>query len=288
MGTLKEEGGQLLEDEITAKGDLWIRVVDGQTSVAIEPPDVGKLFEGEQIPLPMALISDLVSRSTEASALVRARDSLLAPRRGFFSSVGIYNITPRSAKEPCASGGRPELQEDGKNLAVILKQILTDPERSRMFHNLLRYMLPFAREIGTEQDLGDSVLLRLREEYYEGDLLANLLSDGTVDVVALLTALFFEDKDVVIIEEPERNIHPHLISGLVRLMEDASRNKQVVITTHSPEVVRHAGVENLLLISRDKEGYSTISRPAEKEMVKVFLKNELGLDELFVQDALAT
>ncbi len=287
MGTLKEEGGQLLEDEITAKGDLWIRVVDGQTSVVIEPPDLGRLLEKEQILLPMPLISDLVSRSTEVSALVQARYSLLAPRRGFFSRVGIYNIAPFLAKKPSAAGGKLELQENGENLAIILKQILIDPEKRRMFHSLLRYMLPFTREIGTEQYLGDAVLLKLREEYYEGNLLAGLLSDGTVDVVALITALFFEDKDIIVIEEPERNIHPHLISGLMRLLEDASRNKQIIITTHSPEVVRHAGVENLVLISRDKEGYSTISRPAEKEMVKVFLKNELGLDELFVQDALA-
>jgi len=110
-----------------------------------------------------------------------------------------------------------------------------------MFHNLLRDILPFAVEIGTEQYLGNSLLLTLREEYYEDGLLANLLSDGTVDVAALITALFFEDKDVIIIEEPERNIHPRLISGLMTLMKDASRNKQIIITTHSPELVKHAG-----------------------------------------------
>jgi len=137
------------------------------------------------------------------------------------------------------------------------------------------------------QDQGTSLLLKLREEYYEDSLLANLLSDGTVDVVALIVALFFEDKDVVIIEEPERNLHPRLMSGLIRLMEDAARNKQIIITTHSPEIVKHAGVENLLLISRDKEGFSTISRPAEKEAVRIFLQNDLGLDDLFVQDVLA-
>ncbi len=287
MGTLKEEGGQLLEAEVIAKGDLWVRVVDGKTSVVIEPPDLGRQLEEEQILLPMPLISDLVSRSTGVSALVQARYSLLAPRRGFFSSVGIYNIAPHLAKEPSTAGSKPELQENGKNLAIVLKQILADPEKSRKFHNLLRDILPFALEVGTEQYLGDSVLLRLREEYYEGSLLANLLSDGTVDVAALITALYFEDKDVVIIEEPERNIHPHLISRLVAMMKDASRNKQIVVTTHSPEVVRNAGVENLLLITRDEGGFSTISRPAEKEEVMVFLKNDLGLDELFVQDVLA-
>jgi len=201
-----------------------------------------------------------------------------------FGCVGVYDIEPHEAKKPHEIAGRSQLEEDGENLSLVLKNILADPEKSRKFHNLLRYLLPFAVEVGIEKYLGESVLLKLREEYHEGDLLANLLSDGTVDVVALITALFFEDKDVVIIEEPERNIHPHLISGLMELMKDASRNRQVIITTHSPEVVRHAGRENLLLISRDKEGFSTVSRPAEKQDVKVFLENDLGLDEVFIQE----
>jgi predicted ATP-dependent endonuclease of OLD family len=67
-------------------------------------------------------------------------------------------------------------------------------------------------------------------------------------------------------------------------MEDASTNKQVIITTHSSEIVKHAGVENLLLISRDKDGFSAVSRPAEKQDVKVFLENDLGLDTVFVQE----
>ena len=201
-----------------------------------------------------------------------------------FGCVGVYDIEPHEVKRPHEKAGRMSLEENGENLALVLKNILADPEKSRKFHNLLGYMLPFAREVGVEQYLGTSLLLKLREEYHEDSLLANLLSDGTVNIVALIVALFFGDKDVVVIEEPERNLHPHLISGLVELMKDASRNKQVIITTHSPEVVKHAGVENLLLMSRDEEGFSTVSRPSEKRDVKIFLENDLGLDAVFVQE----
>jgi predicted ATPase len=217
----------------------------------------------------------------------RALSGLTGAFESMFGRVGVYDIQPQEIKKPHETAGIPRLEKDGKNLALVLKQILADSEKSRMFQNLLRDMLPFAVEIGVEQHLGVSLLLKLREAYHESSLLANLLSDGTVDVAALITALFFEDKDVVIIEEPERNIHPRLISGLVELMKDASRNRQIIITTHSPEVVKHAGVENLLLILRDEKGFSTISRPAEKEAVRVFLEHELGLDDLFVQDVLA-
>jgi predicted ATPase len=292
-----------IEDhEIPTKDGSFERIADqelklrirlsggGKSELTFEPPnfDARGLASDQRF----SALDDYLSALIEAMNQGQARNllihahflNLLRPWESLFGHVGVYDIDPRVVKRPHEKAGKASLDGNGENLVLVLKNILGDPEKSRKFHNLLRYMLPFAVEIGVEDYLGMSLLLKLREQYYEESLLANLLSDGTADVVALITALFFEDKDVVIIEEPERNIHPHLISGLMRLMEDASKTKQVIITTHSAEVVRHAGVENLLLISRDKEGFSTVSRPAEKEAVKVFLANDLGLDEVFVQE----
>jgi len=266
---------------------------EGERKLEIGPPNVMDYLASREDASENALIAfQRYHRATGGAKEMRGARGLLINHRFFglmgmerlFADVGVYDIDPRAIKRPHETAGMPRLEENGENLVLVLKRILADPEKSRRFHNLLQYMLPFTVAVGVEQYLGVSLLLKLREEYYDDSLLANLLSDGTVDVVALIVALFFEDKDVVIIEEPERNIHPHLISGLMTLMKDAARNRQVIITTHSPEVVKHAGVQNLLLMSRDKEGFSMVSRPAENEDVKVFLKNNLGLDEVFVKE----
>jgi len=270
------------------KGEISVRILDGKRVVGLEPPDLGMLLEKEQVLPPVSLMTEFSSVFQGTTSLViQANHSVLVPWQTLFSGIGVYSIDPRAAKEPCAIRGKPELHETGTNLALILKQTLADRERSRRFHNLMHDLLPFVTEVGTQNSPDGAVLANLKEDYYSDPFLAHLLSDGTINIAALITALFFQDNDVVIIEEPERNIHPRLISGMMELMKDASRNKQIIVTTHSPEVVKHAGVENLLLISRDKEGFSTISRPAEKEAVKVFLEHELGLDDLFVQDLLA-
>jgi len=73
---------------------------------------------------------------------------------------------------------------------------------------------------------------------------------------------------------------------MVNMMKDASRQKQIIVTTHNPEIVKYADLENILLVSRDREGFSTISRPAHKEKVKIFLKNEIGVEELYVRSLL--
>jgi predicted ATPase len=130
-------------------------------------------------------------------------------------------------------------------------------------------------------------LFKVQEKYFGSEYLpAPLVSDGTVSITALILALYFVSKNTIVIEEPERNIHPALVASVVEMMKDASRRKQIMITTHNPEIVKHAGIENLLLISRDPEGFSTVVRPSEKDQVREFLKNEIGVDELFAQNLL--
>jgi len=114
------------------------------------------------------------------------------------------------------------------------------------------------------------------------------MSDGTINITALIIALYFEEKPVIAIEEPEKGIHPHLISKVVDMMKDVSERfeKQIIVTTHNPEMVKYAGIENILLVHRDDNGFSQISRPSEKEEVKIFLENEMCIEELYVQNLL--
>jgi len=134
--------------------------------------------------------------------------------------------------------------------------------------------------------LDKSLLLKFQEKYCKEYLPAFLISDGTINITALIIALYFEAKPFVIFEEPERNIHPHLISRLVEMMKDASAKKQIIITTHNPEILKYADLNDILLVSRDEEGFSNIIRPGEKEEVKIFLENEIGIEELYIQNLL--
>jgi predicted ATPase len=148
-------------------------------------------------------------------------------------------------------------------------------------------LLPFVSGLEVSKFADKSLLLSLRETYAQNkDLPASFISDGTINITALIVALYFEKKSIAVIEEPERNIYPYLISRIIAMMKEVSGQKQIIVTSHNPEVVRNADVDDVLLVSRDAEGFSTISRPAEREDVKIFLQNELGLDELFAQNLL--
>jgi predicted ATPase len=203
-----------------------------------------------------------------------------------FGGIAVYDFDPKLAKRAVPLNGRKNLEEDGSNLAIVLRDILEDEDRKREFSNLLRDLMPFVADLGVERFLDRSLLFNLREEYGESPFPAFLLSDGTVGMTALIAALYFEENPLVVVEEPERNIHPYLISRVVSMLEDASKEKQVIVTTHSPQVVESAGLENLLLVSRGRDGFSRVTRPSERREVQVFLENEIGLQDLYAQNLL--
>lgn len=207
-------------------------------------------------------------------------------RKIIANDLSIFKFNPELPKELAPITGKSELEENGKNLAIVLNKILKDSKKRKEFLNLTKYLLDFIDDFNIQPLLSNQLMLEAKETFSDKSIPASFLSDGTINIILTIIALFFEDKNIVIIEEPERYIHPHLISKLIDLMQDASKNKQIIISTHCPEIVRWANKEDLLFISRNDTGFSTMSRPSQKEEIKTFLENDIKMDELFVDNLL--
>ena len=207
------------------------------------------------------------------------------PTKQIFQGISIYDFDPRLSKKAQVITGKAELEEDGSNLTIVLNGILKSGDR-QAFYNILTESLPFIEKIYTKR-FANNLTFQLREKYNRRTLLPSfLVSDGTINLTALITALFFQRKSLKIIEEPERNLHPYLISKVIDMMRDASQREQIVTTSHNPELVRYADPNEILLIKRGMDGFSEILKPAEKDTIKSFISSEMGLNDLFVQNLL--
>lgn len=201
--------------------------------------------------------------------------------------INIYDFDPKLLKRSCSILSVNNLEEDGSNLARILQRILKNTSARRKFGNILSECLPFVEGISIENNFDKSVSYKLKEKYNNTSFYANFLSDGTANIIALIVALYFEqDSGIIIIEEPERNMHPKLMSKIIEMAKETSYDKQVIITSHNPELVKYSDIENVLFASRCKKGFTVISEPKNNIAVNSFLKAELGLEDLFVQDLL--
>jgi len=279
---LELKGEKIEEREKLGRGEITVSNVKGKINVnSLKLPEGVPLKEEEIFP-PFMKEERLGSRTLllESSLFL----FLMPP---IFRDILICDFDPKLPKKATPITGKAEIEEDGSNLSIVLKNIIENKDQKRKLFNLMKDILPFVDDLGVEKFADKSLLFKLREIYTKTQYLpASLISDGTINITALIVALYFEKQLLTIIEEPERNIHPYLISKVVEMMKDASQKKQIIVTTHNPEIVKHAGLENILLISRNKEGFSIISRPHEKDTVKTFLQNELGIEELYVQNLL--
>ena len=227
----------------------------------------------------------------DQSASLMQLAPLLSGLPPFFydEGIAIYDFSPKLAKQAVPIASHLTLSADGANLPLIVQQILRSPRGRERLLRLLRMVLPYIKQLLVTTPFGQHVSLQIQETYFDRRTLpAALLSDGTVEVVALIVAMFFSpfNPQLLIFEEPDRNLHPGVMSALMALFHEASENTQLLITTHNPALVRQADVSDLLLIERDSEGNSVLKRPADSQSVRIFLEEQLGLDYLLTQNLL--
>jgi AAA15 family ATPase/GTPase len=198
----------------------------------------------------------------------------------------IYYFDTRLSQKAVPFTGKSELEADGRNLAIVIDRILKDDADREKFIRLVRNILPFVENIDAKIIEDRSLFYRLKENNSNDYLPAFALSDGTINILEIIIAIYFEKGSSLIIEEPERNIHPALVSKLAGMFKDVSSKRQLIITTHSPELLKFIDLDNIYFIKRDECGHSVIIQPKKIKRVREFLKNEIGIDELFVKNLL--
>ncbi|MFN2610387.1 MAG: ATP-dependent endonuclease [Actinomycetota bacterium] len=67
------------------------------------------------------------------------------------------------------------------------------------------------------------------------------LGEGVSNLLGLITNLCIAKHKLFLIEEPENDIHPQALKGLLNLMIESSEHNQFVVSTHSNIVLKHLG-----------------------------------------------
>lgn len=279
------------ERKKAGSGELSLEMKSGKLDIDLKTDDNIPIYKHDFFPSFLIDSSNFKKAAGDRpSLLIETIENYLPFRESVidvFSNIPIYDIDPKHPKLARTVTGKSRLEENAENLAIVLKRILSNKNDRRKFLNIINDILPYVENIQVEDYFDRSLIIKLKETFSDKDYMpAFLMSSGTIFIIALVIALYFEESKVAIFEEPERRIHPSLISKVVDMMLDVSREKQIILSTHNPEIVKYAGVENLLFISRNEEGFSTIERLNNKEEVKRFLENEIGIEELYVQNLL--
>ncbi|MCX7098712.1 MAG: AAA family ATPase [Methylococcales bacterium] len=106
------------------------------------------------------------------------------------------------------------------------------------------------------------------------------LSYGTQRVLAILLALLYDNCSTLLIEQPEDGIHSGLLKKLLPLCFEygAVYNRQIIIATHSPDVINLVPPESIRLVRMTENGTKVSSLDTERlPYIHDYLKNEGAL-----------
>jgi predicted ATPase len=172
------------------------------------------------------------------------------------SNIRVYNIIPAYARAIFA-GESALLAHDGRNLAAVLGRIQNMTGGKARVEEYLSRIVPGVEGVDSVEVGSDTHLLEFRQAVEGRDrpwkFTGKDMSDGTIRSLGVLTALFQPRVDrrisVMGIEEPELTLHPAAAAVLRDALWDASRYAQVLVTSHSPELLDDRRVQESELLS---------------------------------------
>lgn len=162
------------------------------------------------------------------------------------------------ARRPGIATFTPVLAPGGEDLAAALLTIERVGEAEVLAATVADAFDGAALEL-TEADDG-VCRLGLRQPGLRRPLGAQELSDGTLRYLLLAAALLSpRPPGLLVLNEPEASLHPSLMPALAALVADAAERSQVVLVTHSGDLVRALRPHAKLLELERPSGATTVA-----------------------------
>ena len=212
--------------------------------------------------------------------------------RQFIEGWYLSYFTPDAARSLPLAGPQRHLNIHGDNLGNVVQ--FMEREHPKKFKKILERIakkIPGIDNIDTEPSPDNRLLLRFNDKGFTDPFYAQQMSDGTLKVFAYL--LMLEDPEpppFICIEEPENGLYHKLLETLAHeLREHATGRKggsQIFITTHQPYFVDALNPEEVWILKKEDNGFSTIRRASDDPLVKNMVEQGLPLGGLWYSDYL--
>ncbi|MCX5644278.1 MAG: AAA family ATPase [Phycisphaerae bacterium] len=174
------------------------------------------------------------------------------------------------------------LAPNGENLGTVLHEILTryDFRQAAIdVREFLKAAYPAFKEIHCDTTFGTpaQVLVRIREKSMQRSMELWELSDGMLRFLCLAAALLNPTPPPFIaVDEPESGLHPRLLPVVADMIKTASERTQVVVTTHSPDLLNRFAIDDVAVMSRGEASNTSWYRPADRKTLVEMLKDVVG------------
>jgi predicted ATPase len=210
--------------------------------------------------------------------------------------MGFYSLNPDRIRDLQSPDAGELLARDGSNITSVLAQLKkNNRNRKTRIEEYLSKVVPGVRGVDVKV-IGPKETLEFRQQVAGSKnpwhFLAANMSDGTVRALGILVALFQSGNGagprvpLVGIEEPEIALHP-AAAGLLRDgLREASRSTQVIVTSHSGDLLDDEQLDADSILAVYAEGGSTHIAPLDRAGRAALLNRLYTPGELLRMDQL--
>ena len=213
--------------------------------------------------------------------------------RRFIEGWYLSYFTPDAARSLPLAGPQKHLNIHGDNLGNVVQ--FMEREHSKRFQSILDRIarkIPGVNKIDTDKTPDGRLLLRFNDRGFKDPFYAQQMSDGTLKIFAYL--LLLEDPSpppFLCVEEPENGLYHKLLETLAEKFRECSDKKegsQIFITTHQPYFVDALSPEEVWVLEKGEDGFSSIQRASDDPIVKNMVEEGIPLGGLWYSDYLDT
>ncbi len=173
------------------------------------------------------------------------------------SAMEVYNLNPKEIANLQRPDPGNHLKRDGSNAASVFQNLT--PEAREQVREFLERIVPGVSE-PEHRTFGQQETLEFRQQVqgqkHPWKFFASSMSDGTLRAFGVLLALFQHLgrpnlSSVIGLEEPEMALHPGAAGVLMAALQQASLTSQILVTSHSPDLLDDASIppENLYAVT---------------------------------------
>lgn len=211
----------------------------------------------------------------------------------FIQSWYLSYFTPDAARTIPQAGIQKHLNLHGDNMGNVVQYL----ERNHpiIFKRILKDIsekIPGIGEILTYRDeVTNNLYLLFKDKGFVKPFTQQQMSDGTLKMFCYL--LLLQDPEpapFVCIEEPENGLYHKLLETLANEFRVHATGKinspQVFITTHQPYFVDALSPDEVWILEKGDNGFSTIRRASDDPLIKNMVSEGLPLGSLWYSDYL--
>lgn len=250
----------------------------------------GRLIKSSESSFPTVTADRLALVSASGLAVFR-------PVYDALTAMGFYNLNPKVIRELQKPQDGRLLKPAGENIASVIGHLArTNPSALKIIEEYLHAVVPMVHGV-ERQVVGPMESLSFQQDMagakYPWKFLAQNMSDGTLRALGVLTALFQGNSDhspsLIGIEEPETALHPAASAALREALVRAGERTQVLVTSHSPDLLDDVAIPaDSLLVVVSEEGATRVAPVdgASRQAIRDHLYSAgelLRLDQLSVE-----